>query len=341
MLDEEEISDLIDVILCADDIEPETYQWLSEIHKFYQEEQKQTTKIKKLKTFYKHLDLDYVTKDGNYFLYIKGTEDGLNVTIGKQDFFFSYEELVNRIDQLMLLGIYPFHEKDDPFDDYAIPDEREEAQQAKETIASQGAFSDSQLTLFEIFPQSLTSYEDNSHTDRDFFLEESKKEPQTISFPDSHQKKSDLALQTEQENREHDHIQKKASRYHFSEEHHLYDGGAKTKCQNNITAIRLLKELQSQGRMATAEEQKILAKFVGWGGLAHALTPGKSGWETQYEEIKCLLTEKEFQAAQESTLTAYYTEQSVIRHIYHALEQFGFKGGNLLDPAMALSLIHI
>lgn len=333
MLDEEEISDLIDVILCADDIEPETYQWLSEIHKFYQEEQNQTTKIKKLKTFYKHLDLDYVTKDGNYFLYIKGTEDGLNVTIGKQDFFFSYEELVNRIDQLMLLGIYPFHEKDDPFDDYAIPDEREEAQQAKETIASQGSFSDSQLTLFEIFPQSLTSYEDNSHTDRDFFLEESKKEPQTISFPDSHQKKSDLDL--EQENREHDYTQKKAFRYHFSEEHHLYDGGAKTKCQNNITAIRLLKELQSQGRMATAEEQKILAKFVGWGGLAHALTPGKSGWETQYEEIKCLLAEKEFQAAQESTLTAYYTEQSVIRHIYHALEQFGFKGGNLLDPAMA------
>lgn len=122
--------------------------------------------------------------------------------------------------------------------------------------------------------------------------------------------------------------------YHFSEEHHLYDGGAKTKCRNNIAAIRLLKELQSQGRIATAEEQITLARFVGWGGLANALTPGKSGWESEHEEIKGLLTEDEFQSAQESTLTAYYTEQSVIRHVYHALERFGFRGGNILDPAM-------
>ncbi len=123
--------------------------------------------------------------------------------------------------------------------------------------------------------------------------------------------------------------------YRYSEEHHLYDGGPKTKFQNNVAAIRLLKELERQGRRAAAEEQVTLAKFVGWGGLANALTPGKSGWEQQYEEIKSLLTEEEFQAAQESTLTAYYTEQGVIRHIYDALEKFGFHGGNILDPAMA------
>ncbi|MCI8645049.1 MAG: DEAD/DEAH box helicase family protein [Lachnospiraceae bacterium] len=122
--------------------------------------------------------------------------------------------------------------------------------------------------------------------------------------------------------------------YHFSEDHHLYDGGAKTKCQNNIAAIQMLKELQSQNRMATGEEQITLAKFVGWGGLANALTPGKSGWETQYQEIRHLLTEEEFQAAQENTLTAYYTEQGIIRHIYNALGQFGFREGNILDPAM-------
>ena len=122
--------------------------------------------------------------------------------------------------------------------------------------------------------------------------------------------------------------------YHYSEEHHLYDGGAKTKCKNNIAAIRLLKELQTQGRMATAEEQITLARFVGWGGLANALTPGKSGWESEYEEIKSLLTEEELLSAQESTLTAYYTEQSVIGHVYRALERFGFRGGNILDPAM-------
>ena len=115
--------------------------------------------------------------------------------------------------------------------------------------------------------------------------------------------------------------------YHYSEEHHLYDGGAKTKCKNNIAAIRLLKELQTQGRMATAEEQITLARFVGWGGLTNALTPGKSGWESEYEEIKSLLTEEELLSAQESTLTAYYTEQSVIGHVYRALEWFGFRAG--------------
>ncbi len=124
------------------------------------------------------------------------------------------------------------------------------------------------------------------------------------------------------------------TRYRFSEEHHLYDGGPKTKCRNNINAVRLLKELQAGGRPATPEEQIILARFVGWGGLAYALTPDRSGWEKEYAEIRSLLTDEEFQAAQESTMTSYYTEQSVIRHIFHALERFGFKGGNILDPAM-------
>ncbi|MEG0944881.1 MAG: hypothetical protein RSF86_14745, partial [Angelakisella sp.] len=123
--------------------------------------------------------------------------------------------------------------------------------------------------------------------------------------------------------------------YSYSPDHHLYDGGAKTKCANNIAAIRLLKDLQTQGRMATAEEQITLAKFVGWGGLANALTPGKAGWESQYEEISTLLTEDEFESAQQSTTTAYYTEQGVITHIYDALAKFGFHGGNILDPAMA------
>ncbi|MDD3228040.1 MAG: helicase-related protein [Oscillospiraceae bacterium] len=122
--------------------------------------------------------------------------------------------------------------------------------------------------------------------------------------------------------------------YRYSPDHHLYDGGPKTKCRNNIEAIRLLKELQIQGRMATAEEQITLARFVGWGGLANALTPDKSGWEKEFAEIKELLTDEEFQAAQKSTLTSYYTEQSVISHIYKGLERMGFRGGNILDPAL-------
>lgn len=122
--------------------------------------------------------------------------------------------------------------------------------------------------------------------------------------------------------------------YRFSSDHHLYDGGPKTKFQNNVTAIRLLKELQAQKRHATAEEQITLARFVGWGGLANALTPEKSGWEKEYTEIKDLLTDEEFQAAQESTLTSYYTAQGVIGHVYQGLERMGFRGGNILDPAL-------
>nr|WP_289706388.1 hypothetical protein [Enterocloster clostridioformis] len=156
------------------------------------------------------------------------------------------------------------------------------------------------------------------------------------------------ALQTMQANEAHDRaIPEDFDRrrlhglnYHYLEEHHLYDGGPKTKFQNNVAAIRLLKELEKQGRKATAEEQIILAKYVGWGGLANALTPGKCGWESQYEEIRQLLTEEEFQAAQESTLTAYYTEQGVIRHIYEALKKFGFHGGNILDK-MTIRLIQV
>lgn len=122
--------------------------------------------------------------------------------------------------------------------------------------------------------------------------------------------------------------------YRYSPDHHLYDGGPKTKFQNNVTAIRLLKEIQAHRRHATAEEQITLARFVGWGGLANALTPEKSGWEKEYAEIKALLTDEEFQAAQESTLTSYYTEQGVIAHIYQGLERMGFRGGNILDPAL-------
>ena len=127
----------------------------------------------------------------------------------------------------------------------------------------------------------------------------------------------------------------KGLNYHYSPDHHLYDGGPKTKCKNNIEAIRLLKELQAQGRIATAEEQITLARFVGWGGLAGALTPEKSGWEKEYAEIRELLTDEEFQAAQKSTLTSYYTEQSVISHIYKGMNMFlmiaDIKTADMLD----------
>lgn len=122
--------------------------------------------------------------------------------------------------------------------------------------------------------------------------------------------------------------------YHYQPEHHLYEGGPKTKFRNNVEAIRLLKRLQQENRVATTEEQIILARFVGWGGLANALTPGKEGWEKEYNEISELLTEEEMQTATASTLTSYYTDQKVIEYIYQALYRFGFQTGNILDPAL-------
>ena len=560
VLDEEEISDLVDVVLCADDVTLNTREWLKEICDFFQGGHKKSTKANVLKAFYGKLDTDYTTKTGDY-LHITAGDDGLAFETEGQRFSFEYWELADRIDRLILQGIYPFSAEDSMLDDYAIPDEADEMngagneledmgrqpepldedqmiadflklgsgvsggkqriyravlsmQSNKErqnfikqeydwySMSSHGRRLDAtptkgiiieyhegeqyfrqqlswaevehrimelvrqdiylteeekaklevleeqhlaekeltedslppiqaepeirQITLFDIASQSDT-YEDTDGSDNDNLLDENTNEPEPLPFQEgdriyyqgqvyeilqflhdgrtvevgeisqlqslagfkirervplseiadskllknsysegeisemvvgavesgdnSVEAKEALkaALQVNQANEGYadavmqdfdSRVSGRGLNYHYSEEHHLYDGGAKTKCKNNIAAIRLLKELQAQGanagvtRMATAEEQITLAHFVGWGGLANALTPGKSGWESEYEEIKSLLTEEELQSAQESTLTAYYTEQSVISHVYRALEQFGFRGGNILDPAM-------
>ena len=98
---------------------------------------------------------------------------------------------------------------------------------------------------------------------------------------------------------------------------------------NNVAAIRLLKQLETEDRPATSEEQEVLAKYVGWGGLADCFDPKHS----RYEELKSLLSETEYAAARESTLTAFYTPPVVIRSIYAALGQMGFRQGNVLEPA--------
>lgn len=101
---------------------------------------------------------------------------------------------------------------------------------------------------------------------------------------------------------------------------------------NNVAAIRLLKRVEAENRLATAEEQEVLAKYVGWGGLADCFDPKHS----RYEELKSLLSETEYAAARESTLTAFYTPPVVIRSIYAALGQMGFRQGNVLEPACGI-----
>lgn len=128
-----------------------------------------------------------------------------------------------------------------------------------------------------------------------------------------------------------------AHNFRFSEDYDLYPSGAKTKYKNNVMAIKLLKQIELEKRTATPEEQIILARYVGWGGLANAFSSTASGWENEYQELKSLLTDVEYKAAMNSTITAYYTEPDLIRHIYRALERFGFEGGSdrkILDPGM-------
>lgn len=557
-LEEEEISDLIDVVLCADDITPDTREWVSEIYKFFEGGHKQTTKEKILKAFYGKLDTEYMTKTGDY-LHIFADSEGLTFETQGQQFAASYAELTNRIDNLILMGAYPYSSADSMVDDFSIPDEMDEMQgvsdddesEQEETIVSAdlseqdrqriideylqygsgtqggrqriyrailsmpaqkdkvsfirkeynsyGSYRssengdqwhlestpkglaidyrsgtlelhevlswnrvesgisdlirqdrylteedkaeleaegrtvyipapesaqetpDRQLTLFDLAPVSQDSYEDSTDDNNDSVLDGNSDEPQPLPFAegdriyyhdrafeivkflhdgrtveigdiaqlknlnrlkitervplseiadckplkdyytegelasmvveavqsgdDSGETKAAIHAATlvNQSNEEYNHAIMddfharawgEGFNYRYSPDHHLYDGGPKTKCKNNIEAIQLLKELQAQGRIATAEEQITLARFVGWGGLANALTPDKSGWEKEYAEIKGLLTDEEFQAAQKSTLTSYYTEQGVISHIYKGLERMGFRGGNILDPAL-------
>ena len=114
---------------------------------------------------------------------------------------------------------------------------------------------------------------------------------------------------------------------------HLGAGTPKERYRNNIAAIKLLFSLEEEGRLATKEEQDILAKYVGWGGLSEAFDESKSNWSNEYHELKTLLNEEEYNAARESTLTAFYTPPVVIESIYSIIERFGFHHGNILEPA--------
>ena len=113
-------------------------------------------------------------------------------------------------------------------------------------------------------------------------------------------------------------------------------GGAKVKFRRNMDAITTLKAIESEGRQATREEQEILSRYVGWGGLPDAFDASKSGWASEYQELKAALTPAEYEAARASTLNAHYTSPTVIRAIYEAVGNMGFQTGNILEPSMGV-----
>ena len=134
-----------------------------------------------------------------------------------------------------------------------------------------------------------------------------------------------------------DNLRRNAENFRITDDH-LGEGGPKAKYQANVAAIKLLKYLEETTGQATPEQQEVLSRYVGWGGVADAFDPDKPAWDAEYSELKELLTPEKYAAARASTLNAHYTSPTVIRAIYEAVEQMGFRTGNILEIIL-LSLI--
>ena len=126
--------------------------------------------------------------------------------------------------------------------------------------------------------------------------------------------------------------------FHISDDN-LGVGGPKAKYRMNVEAIRTLKQIEAEGRTATAAEQEVLSRYVGWGGIPNAFDPDKEDWSAEYVELKGLLTEDEYRSARASTLNAHYTSPTVIKAVYEAIGNMGFESGNNLELNYQLCLI--
>ncbi|UWP21339.1 SNF2-related protein [Dorea formicigenerans] len=130
-------------------------------------------------------------------------------------------------------------------------------------------------------------------------------------------------------------LRRNAKNFRITDEH-LGEGGPKAKFQANVNAIRLLKELEAAGQQASPEQQEVLSRYVGWGGLSDAFDLEKPVWALEYAQLKELLTPEEYAAARSSTLNAHYTSPTVIQAIYEAVDRMGFETGNILEPSMGV-----
>ena len=129
-----------------------------------------------------------------------------------------------------------------------------------------------------------------------------------------------------------DSLRRNAENFRITD-NHLGEGGPKAKYQANVAAIKLLKYLEGTTEQATPAQQEVLSRYVGWGGVPEAFDPSKTAWAKEYAELKELLTPEEYEAARASTLNAHYTSPTVIRAVYEAVEQMGFRTGNILEPS--------
>lgn len=178
---------------------------------------------------------------------------------------------------------------------------------------------------------------DIGNTDEKPELEKQKEEVQPVlqqeqintEFPASLQQ-----VETTQEALEHN-LNLAGSNFSF-ETNELPKGGPKTRYQWNVTAIRILKQIGYENRAATKQEQQVLSKYVGWGGISQVFDDKNENWKKEYKELKNLLTESEYKDARETVNTAFYTSPTISQAVYAALEQFGFEKGSILEPALGV-----
>jgi len=185
-------------------------------------------------------------------------------------------------------------------------------------------------------PEEMEKYEERQEAQKLADLEEAQQalEAEQIDVNQPEDKETSETVE-EVERREDTVTDIQATNFHITDDE-LGQGTPKEKFRANIMAIQLLKKCEDENRNATPEEQEILSRYVGWGGLADAFDETKAAWETEYLELKTVLTPEEYAAARASTLNAHYTQPIVIESMYQALENLGFTKGNILEPSMGV-----
>ena len=208
-------------------------------------------------------------------------------------------------------------------DDYLSPEEMEKYEERQEA---------QRLTDLEEAQQALNSENDLESPQEEPVHEMQEQEDTTESLEET--VFNELEAETESPIQQLEEMVP-AGNFHITDDE-LGQGTPKEKFRANIMAIQLLKKCEDENRNATLEEQEILSRYVGWGGLADAFDETKSVWETEYLELKTVLTPEEYAAARASTLNAHYTQPIVIESMYQVLENLGFTKGNILEPSMGV-----
>ena len=177
-----------------------------------------------------------------------------------------------------------------------------------------------QMSLFDIVSASEPE-EDIEDTEPEQIISEPEEEPEIK--PEEEIEPEDIKEQI---------VEQEPHNFHITDDD-LGSGGPKAKFKANMEAIRLLKELEQEQRLATPEEQEVLSRYVGWGGIPQAFEERNSAWAEEYTQLKGVLIPEEYSAARASTLNAFYTSPTVIKAMYEALDNMGLKQGNILEPS--------